>query len=389
LSVFIAMSTFADDASYPFDLGVENGGNKDISILCFSRANGNDELDTTQLWLSRGAVWYWAFNHEEAIYCFEKALQTDQNCVMAIYGISLCHGPNYNTETMNRDGGFPSAKHAYDYAKKAFELRQVPEICSKLSEVEIALVDALQVRFNPLSEVDDGEPIEQNTQEYVDAMAAVNEAHPNHPAVMCMYAEALLNISPWMLWDLNSGIPADHAVSARNVIEKALLLAPNHPGLNHFMVHLMEMSPTPEVSLPSCAVLRRYFPSAGHLIHMPSHIYVLLGMWQDAVDANVEASVADTQYVQKEGIYNYYTGYRIHNLHFIAYASMFLGQFQPAMDAANEIKANLPDDLLSNPIMNKFFEAFLSIERHVLIRFGRWEQILSMAAPADPKVCSM
>ncbi|KAJ1408749.1 TPR domain protein [Ochromonadaceae sp. CCMP2298] len=378
------MSTFADADSYPFDLGIEEGRHRALSIIPGSK-NAEDDLDITQLWISRGIVWYYAFNHEEAIYCFEKALESDKNSVMAHYWISNCHGPNYNTETMNREG-FPSAKLAYDFARKAHELQQVPEIRSLLSDFEIAMVDALQCRFNPLSGIDDGEAIEQNTQAYVDAMHAVNKAHPNHPSVLCLYAEALLNISPWGLWDLNTGVPKEHAVKARAAIEQALVLAPNHPGLNHFMVHLMEMSPTPEVSLPSCAVLRKFFPSAGHLIHMPSHIYVLLGMWEDAVDANVQASVADALYVQKEGIYNYYTGYRIHNLHFIAYAAMFQGQFEPAMNAAAEIKKNLPDDLLANAIMNKFFEAFLSVERHVLIRFGRWEQILGMDAPADPKL---
>jgi tetratricopeptide (TPR) repeat protein len=116
---------------------------------------------------------------------------------------------------------------------------------------------------------------------------------------------------------------------------------------------------------------------------MPSHIYVLLGMYDQAAACNVEAITADEKYVLKEGIYNCYTGYRIHNIHFVSYAAMFAGQFDIAIDAAKQVKKNLPDDLMSNPFMAKYFEAFLSIEWHVLVRFGQWEEILSRPVPID------
>lgn len=122
---------------------------------------------------------------------------------------------------------------------------------------------------------------------------------------------------------------------------------------------------------------------SGHLIHMPSHIYVLLGMYDQAAACNLEAIIADDKYVAKQGIYNYYTGYRIHNIHFVSYAAMFAGQYDVAMDAARLIRKNLPDDLLANPIMMKYFEAFLSIEWHVLVRFGQWEEILSRSVVID------
>ena len=337
------MSAFASVDNYPFDLGVEGGGQKIFSLMAFSKSAGSTstsaELDDPavlspiQLWLSRGLVWYYAFNHEEAIVCFQKALEIDANCVMAHYGISVSHAPNYNTETMNRDT-FPSAKAAYDHCQTAIQLLSVPSIREALSDIEIALVEALPCRFNdpfatiPTGDAAEGEalPVEQNTDLFAESMRLAYEKYPNDPTVACGYAESLLNKSPWNLWDLNTGIPKDYAVVARDVIEKALLIAPNHPGLNHFMVHLMEMSPEPQQSLPSCKVLGMYFPHAGHLIHMPSHIYVLLGKWQEAVDSNVAASVADAVYVKKEGIYNYYTGYRLHNLHFIAYAALFAGK---------------------------------------------------------------
>ena len=327
-----------------------------MSLLNFSRTVGDnsvvESLSGTQLWLSRGIVWYYGFNHEEAIVCFQNALKLDENCVMAHFGISISHAPNYNTETMNRDT-FPSAKDAYEHCHTALRLIQQPDIRAGLSEIEIALVEALECRFDDVfseeyrakmlqrraqQEAEEGEehktehgpieaePVEQNTDAYAEAMRLVYNRYPADANIACTYAEALLNKSPWVLWDLDSGEPKAHAVIARGVIEKALLLAPNHPGLNHFYVHLMEMSPTPELALPACAVLRKYCPSAGHLIHMPSHIYVLLGMWREAVQANEDAAAQDREYVRKEGIYNYYTGYRIHNLHFIAYAAMVAGE---------------------------------------------------------------
>jgi tetratricopeptide (TPR) repeat protein len=426
------MATFMERVHYPFDLGLrENEGNNDLQLLHFSSGESSEYLVTelgrsgayneVQIWLSRGLVWYYGFNHEEAIYCFEKALNLDKNCVMAHYGISISHGPNYNTETMNRDT-FPSATAAFEHCQKALSLLSNEDIRAHLSEIEIGLVEALACRFkdpatfdadistetaaaadpsshsspsstssSPLPPTPPIEqlPIEQNTDEFAEAMRQLYDRYPTDPTVAAMYAEALMNKSPWELWNLTTGVPEPYTLIAHTVLDAALEIAPNHPGLNHFKIHLMEMSPTPELSLASCAVLRKVCPSAGHLIHMPSHIYVLLGMWQEAVEANKEAAAVDELYVLKEGIYNYYTGYRIHNLHFIAYAAMFAGQFQVAMQAAQEVKKNLPYDLLKNPVMNKFFESFYSIELHVLLRFGKWEEILSHPPMQDEKVRRM
>jgi tetratricopeptide (TPR) repeat protein len=328
------MASFISADGYPFDLGVENGAHKIIALQEFSSQSnpaGATDLNTCQLWLSRGLLWYYAFNHEEAIQCFKKALELGDNPVMAHYYISASNGPNYNTCTMNKDD-FPSATDAFTHARLAKELLNFPEIRSHVTELEVDLVEALQCRFKDPATLltEEGvpvtnEPIEQNTDAFTQAMLRVYFKYPEDPNVAALYAESLMNKGPWRLWDLNTGKPSGHALLAQRVLEKALKIAPNHPGLNHFYVHLMEMSPTPEVCLPSCAVLRKYFPSAGHLIHMPSHIYVLLGMYQDAAEANIDAWEVDEVYVKKEGIFNYYTGYRIHNMHFISYAAMFAG----------------------------------------------------------------
>jgi tetratricopeptide (TPR) repeat protein len=331
------MANFVSADGYPFDLGVENGGHKIISLLQFSSRGGTKgtaDLNESQLWLSRGLVWYYAFNHEEAIYCFKKALDVGDNPVMAHYFIGASNGPNYNMPTMTKDA-FPSATEAFANARRAKELSEDLEIREYLTNVEVDLVDALQCRFPDPTTLRNGEgnpvtvePIEQDTNAFADAMCKVYEKHPTDTNVAALYAEALLNKNPWRLWDLNTGQPTKHAVVAQRVLEQALAAAPNHPGLNHFFVHLMEMSPTPEVSLRCCGVLRKCFPSAGHLIHMPSHIYVLLGMYREATEANIAAWEVDEVYVKKEGIFNFYTGYRVHNMHFISYAAMFAGLLQ-------------------------------------------------------------
>ena len=188
-----------------------------------------------------------------AIFCFNKALDINPSSALGHYGIALSHGPNYNTPFMTRDS-FPSGEAAYSHAQLANELICDPEIKSKLSLVEIALIEALRCRFNPVAE---GEvQIEQNTLAYIDALSVVYEKYGDIPCVASMYAEALMQTSPWKLWDLDTGTPTAHASRAKIVLEKALASAPHHPGLNHFYIHLMEMSPTPEVTLASCNALR-------------------------------------------------------------------------------------------------------------------------------------
>ena len=409
------MSTYVSSFDgYPFDLSVDNEDDyKCLSIMQFSLRNSicihhldarskatdnnlgdmsnhhrHHHLHVIQLWLSRGLVWYYAFNHEEAISCFQKALDIDKDCVMAYYGISLCHGPNYNTRAMNRDT-FPSAQAAYDTCHQSLNLSQDPVIRSCMSDLELSLVQALSYRYKSIDDYD-ASTVEYlpNTELYTSKLLEVYKLYSNVPDVACMYAESLMNVDPWKLWDLNTGVPLPGALEAQHVLEQALSLAPYHPGLNHFYIHLMEMSPTPEIALPSCKALRKYCPSAGHLQHMPSHIYVLLGMWHDAVQVNIDASIVDSIYVLKEGIFNCYTGYRIHNLHFIAYAAMFLGSLQHAIEASYMINQSLPDELLREPVWNKYFESFLSVELHVLIRFGKWDDILKKDAPKDKQLHS-
>lgn len=218
------MSSFHD--IYPFDLSInlkenhnemgifhfsyifntEIGSNlKNTSTTSNENDNTNESFTDIQLWLIRGLIWYYAFNHEEAIYCFKQALSLDNNCIMAYYGISISNGPNYNSKSMLRDS-FPSAKEAYNNCLKANHLLDNPLIKASLSTIEILLIQALTCRFNDIDTIDPNETeILQNTELYTIALSKIYQQYPDNVNVACMYAESLMNYSPWALWDLNTG----------------------------------------------------------------------------------------------------------------------------------------------------------------------------------------
>ena len=194
--------------------------------------------------------------------------------------------------------------------------------------------------------------------------------------------------SGFLLW----GAPADGAATAeaQAVLERHLGQpgGMDHPGLLHLYVHLMEMSPTPEKALKAADRLRTIAPDAGHMVHMPTHIDVLCGDYQNVVRWNEAAIEADLIYYDREGAFNIYTGYRQHNYHFVIYGALFLGQFEPAMRAVRGMDDTTPDALLQipSPPMADFFEAYLSMEPHVLIRFGMWDEILKLPLPEDREI---
>jgi hypothetical protein len=223
-------------------------------------------------------------------------------------------------------------------------------------------------------------------------MREVYRAHSDDLDVAAVFAEAVMNRTPWKLWDLRSGQPAEGAgtAEAREVLEAAFRSQPgawDHPGLLHFYVHLMEMSPNPEQALRHGDRLTTLVPDAGHLLHMGTHIDVLCGDYHSVVARNARASEADRKFLARRGPDTFYTIYCLHNLHFRIYGAMFLAQPTPSLEAAAEIAA-----LLTEPVvrpMADWFEVFLGMKPHVLIRFGRWREILAEPLPADPELyCS-
>ena len=340
-----------------------------------------------QRWFDRGLRWCYGFNHEESIRCFAKAAEFDPGCAMAYWGIAYAAGCNYNKpwEAFREDELRQALARIQDAMGEALARLE------SASPVERAFINAL-VHRNPPQAV--GPDVFRAWNDaYAAAMRGVYAAFPDDPDVGSLFAEALINRTPWKLWDLTSGRPADGAstVEAVEVLEKALRRGEDlglepHPGLLHMYIHTMEMSPHPERALRAGDALRDLVPDAGHLRHMPSHIDVLCGHYHDAVVANTNAIQADARYLEREGPLNFYTLYRCHNYHFKLYAAMFLGQYRTADDAATQMIATISEELLRNESlpMADWLEGFVSMKLHVRVRFGKWEDIMAEPLPADP-----
>jgi len=207
--------------------------------------------------------------------------------------------------------------------------------------------------------------------------------------VQALAADALVNLTAWALWDIGTGEPApgSRVVEAKRILDdaQATPAGREHPGVLHLYLHTMEMSATPQDALPAADLLRNLVPDAGHLQHMPSHIDVLCGDYRNSVVSNLSAVQADRQFVEREGPLNFYSLYRAHNLHFIVYSAMFEGNSQAAHKAADELAGQLTPELLAieSPPMADWLEAFVPLRIHVLVRFGRWDELIAEALPED------
>ena len=335
-----------------------------------------------QHWFNRGLVWTYAFNHEEAIRCFERAIEHDPACAMAHWGVAYAAGPNYNKAWDAFDPADLAATVATTFAAAE---RAVASL-DRATAVERALVTALRARYPSPEPAED---FAVWNDAYADAMREVYREHGDDLDVASLFAEALMNRTPWQLWDLRSAAPADGAstVEAMEALEKALR-APasrSHPGVLHMYIHLMEMSPFPERALRVADWLRDLVPDGGHLRHMPTHIDVLCGHYHDVVASNSAAIAADGKFLAREGAMNFYTLYRVHNYHFKLYGALFLGQSEVALDTADEVIGTIPPELLETrtPPMADWLEGFMPVKMHVLIRFGKWQEIIDTPLPEN------
>jgi tetratricopeptide (TPR) repeat protein len=355
--------------AYPFDLGR------------YGRVTSTRSLEA-QRWFDRGLVWSYAFNHEEAIRCFERAIASDDSFALAYWGVAYAAGPNYNKQWDAFDEADlrASLRRAYDASVRADAL------AASASPVEQHLIGALSARY-PAPEP--GADLSAWTAEYARTMAGVHRAYPDDLDVAALYADALMNVSAWALWDLASGAPAAgaHTLEARRVLEAALARKGGleHPGVLHFYIHLMEMSPWPEAALKVANALRKLVPDAGHLVHMPTHIDVLLGEYARVIADNERAIEADERYLAHAGRLDFYALYRAHNHHFRIYGALFAGRRAVALEAADALAVSIPEDLLrvEAPPMADWLESFVPMRLHVLVRFGLWEQIIAEPLPRD------
>jgi tetratricopeptide (TPR) repeat protein len=335
-----------------------------------------------QVWFDRGMVWAYAFNHEEAIRCFERALALDPGLAIARWGIAYAIGPNYNKAWE----AFDSVDLAASLARARMELGLAAT--GRATAVENGLVEALGARF-PTDDPDDTDALLGGHARYADAMAELARIHPGDVDVQALAADALMNVSAWALWDTKTGKPApgSRVVEATQLLDDVLATEAGrrHPGVLHLYLHAMEMSAHPEVALPAADLLRGLVPDAGHLQHMPSHIDVLCGDYRSSVVANQVAVEADRRFVDRQGPLNFYSLYRAHDLHFVVYSAMFEGQCRVALEAADELARQLTPELLAieSPPMADWLEAFAPLRIHVLVRFGRWDELIAEPLPDD------
>ena len=362
----------------------------------FDLGTGSFRISTqsaeTQAWFDRGLIWCYAFAHEEAVHCFRRATGHDPDCAMAWWGIAYASGPYYNKPWDKFD---PVELENTLITVRAATGKAL-DCIGNAEPVERALVEALARRY-PSSEA--ARAFQRWTDDYADAMREVHRSFPDDADVCALYAEALLNRTPWALWDLETGEPASGAdtLEAIAALEEAVGAReaagdPDHPGLLHMYIHALEMSPHPERALRACDRLRELVPDAGHLRHMPTHIDIQCGYYQATVDWNAVAVAVDRKLFEHDedpGLWH--TLSFAHNYHFMLYGAMFLGQYRAAMEATSGMVEAISESALrvESPPMADWLEGFVAMQVHAPIRFGKWREIIAMPFPEDRELyCS-
>lgn len=326
-------------------------------------------LPDAQRWFDQGLVLHFGFNHEAAIAAFKKAAELDPECAMAYWGQAISAGPNINNPHMDDD----AAKAAYEAARRAMELSD------NVTPVEKDLIRAITARYGwPQPEDRRGLDVA-----YAEQMRGVWKTHPTDPDVGAFFADAAMNLRPWDLWS-KSGEARPETPEIMATLETVMDMVPDHPLACHLYIHTMEASPAPEQALPAADVLRDRVPGAGHLVHMPGHIDIRLGHYKDAMTANQKAIEVDRTWAAQGG---FYTMYRAHNFHFLAYAAMFDGQREIAMRSAREMIEQIPMEVVRT--YPDFLDGFMAVPTHVMVRFGMWEELLAEPAPPEDLVVTV
>lgn len=315
--------------------------------------------DHAQDFFNQGMQLLYGFNHDEAIRSFHAAAELDPDAPMPWWGIAYANGININDPAMNEQRS-TDARDAADKAMARLE---------NASEVEKAFVFAVDARYAmPIPE--DRLPLDQA---YAVKMEEAYRQFPNDGDVASLFAESLMNLQPWDYWT-NEGAPKGRINDILAALQGVLKQDASHPGANHFFIHATEASQNPDQAVAAADRLTALVPGSGHLVHMPSHIYVRVGRYSDAVDSNVGAVAADRAYFANAPEPSMYALYYGHNLHFLAYAAMMSGRYEDALTAARSLEAEVPENALRSyaPVM----EGIMPTTLHVLIRFGKWEQVL-------------
>ncbi len=313
-----------------------------------------------QAFFDQGMKLAYGFNHEGAIASFKHAAELDPQLAMAYWGMALAMGPNYN---------MPMSPEAHTQAWRT--LQQAISLKPHASAEEGEYIDALSKRYSDNAQADTA-PL---SQAYSDAMKALHERHPRDVDAAVLYAESLMDLRPWKLWAAGQPEPGTNEITA--ALAAALKQQPMHVGANHFCIHAWEMSDTPERALPCAKRLEQMHLSAGHLAHMPAHIYIRTGDYAAASRSNEDAARADEGLIAA-GVRSMYTvGYYGHNLHFLAIGDGFAGKSVRAIAAANKLAEAVKPQLKDLP----FLDGFYATPAQILVMFERWDDILKLEEP--------
>jgi tetratricopeptide (TPR) repeat protein len=320
-----------------------------------------------QAFFNQGINLAYGFNHAEAGRAFREAARLDPDCAMAHWGQALVLGPNINVPMSADD-----EPKAYEAAQKAAALK------AKASPRERAYIDAVAQRYS-------GKAADRSARDraYAAAMKDVVRRYPNDLEAATLYAESLMDLRPWNYWTPD-GHPYEETPEIVGSLERVLARNPSHPGANHLYIHAVEATKEPEKAEAAADRLLKLVPGAGHLVHMPSHIYQRVGRYADAAASNVAAIAADEDYIAQcraQGLYPMV--YYPHNIHFLWYAATAEGRSQVAIDAARKMAAKVDDEML---VAVPLTAAFKVVPYYALSRFGRWDDVLSEPAPADKHV---
>ena len=319
-----------------------------------------------QRYFDQGLRLTYAFNHEEAGRSFEAAAARDPACAICWWGAALVLGPNYNQPA------------GADRAKKAVALLAKAKAAPNASPVERALVAALAKRYvDPPPAADDQKGQAALDEAYANAMRDVARQFPDDDDVQVLFAESMMDLRPWRLWEPD-GKPAPGTDEILATLEKVLARSPQHPGANHYYIHAVEASPHPEKALAAADRIGKLMPGAGHIVHMPSHVYERVGRYNDAAEANRQAIAADKKYTGTIGDPGYYAMYVAHNFQFLWAAALMAGRGDESLQAARDMVKLVPAEM-----WKQMPEVSFAVEAPALslVRFGRWNEVLAETAP--------
>ena len=318
-----------------------------------------------QEFFEQGLRLVYAFNHWEAIQAFRTAITLDPDCAMAYWGLALAFGPNLNDwNPTDRE------RIALEAIQKAQSKKE------RISQVEKDFIDALAVRY-------DGKAHENRdslNRAYAAAMVKLAQQYPKDAEVQTLCADAIMNTMPWNYWQ-KDGSPKPETAEAKKILENTIKMFPNHPGAHHLYIHLVEASPTPDLGLPSAAFLETAMPSAGHIVHMPAHIYIRVGQYAKSVESNLAAVKVDEQYLaysKNQGMYR--VMYYPHNVDFISFSSYMEGRSN--LGIQNALKLAYKGSFSKTTLPG--FSQYLTVEPMIAYtRFGKWNDILALPDPGN------